>query len=168
MQPVVLQQAQPAVAQPSLADVLSDLLAIVRGIYEAEHSFHWRTRGPTFYSDHLLFGRIYEATYAELDTIAEKLIGLTGDCEAVAPVAQAQKTAAFLAGCGCGHDPANFAYEALALEKHLIELVSSILAMYKGHLSTGLENFLQDLADRHETHVYLLSQSAALGSSRRG
>lgn len=160
--PVAVQHVQnESGAMPPLSGVLSDLLAIVRAVYEAEHSFHWRTRGPSFYSDHLLLGRIYEATYADLDAIAEKLIGLTSDNEAVAPVAQAQKTAVYLSGCNLGSDPSCFAAEALILEKNLIDLVSSILSMYKGQLSAGLDNFLQGIADKHETHVYLLSQASA-------
>lgn len=147
---------QPA---PSLAAVLSDLLAFVRAVYEAEHSFHWRTRGPLFYSDHLLFSRIYEGTYGDLDAIAEKLIGLSGQNDAVAPLMQAAKTLEIMQGFQLSDDPKSFAHSALNMEKALIALVSSTLEVCQSEMTDGLENFLQGLADKHETHVYLLQQS---------
>lgn len=149
----------PMTGMPTLTAVLSDMLAFVRAVYEAEHSFHWRTRGSQFYGDHLLFARIYEGTYADLDTMAEKLIGLTGNNDAVAPALQAAKTAELMQSFNLSDDPKKFAAEALKLEKALIELVCSCLEVCSAEMTDGLENFLQGLADKHETHVYLLQQA---------
>lgn len=144
--------------QPALSSVMSDMLAFFRAVYEAEHSFHWRTRGPTFYSDHLLFSRLYEATHDDLDAIAEKLIGVTGQNDAVAPLLQSQKTAEAMQIFALSDDPKMFATEALRIEKKLIELVSAAMDVCASEMTDGLENFLQGLADKHESHVYLLQQ----------
>lgn len=157
MEPVPSEPVGP----PALADILSELLAFTRALYEVEHSFHWQSRGPQSYSDHQLFSRLYEATFADLDPLAEKLLGLTGDQGAVSALRQSQMTAQFIADLHPSDEPGALTSSALVLEQAFIDVVRGALEVCAEQMTDGLENFLQGLADKHEGHVYLLKQSVA-------
>jgi len=121
---------------------------------------HWQVKGQPFYGDHLLFQRLYEGLAGEIDGTAEKIVGIYGS-EAVG-----------------GHDSIDRAHNvlkrwcdtedlfsrALQTEQEFQILVKSVreLLESKGHLSLGLDNFLQGLADTHETNLYLLQQRTSL------
>jgi len=138
---------------------LQNMLGFLRAMHWNYWTAHWQVKGQTFYGDHLLFQRLYEGMTDEIDGMAEKIVGIYGS-EAVG-----------------GHDSIDRAHNVLArwcgnpdlysraiqteqefqiLTKGTIDLLDS-----KGHLSIGLENFLQDLADKHETNLYLLRQRLA-------
>lgn len=150
---------QMEVHVPPLAEVLSDLLSYVRAVAQAERSFHWRTRGPAFYGDHLMFERVYNGTAADVDPIAEKLLGLTNSQDSLCPATLAAKTAQILANMNLSTDPKLFASEALRIEKTLIDLITATLQVCSEQMTDGLENLLQGMADKHEGHVYLLQQA---------
>ena len=152
--------AQMAVHAPPLAEVLADLLSCVRAVAQAEHSFHWRTRGPAFYGDHLMFERVYNGTAADVDPIAEKLLGLTNNQDSLCPATLAAKTAQILADMNLSNDPKLFASEARRIEAALINLVTATIQVCGEQMTDGLENLLQGIADKHEGHVYLLQQAA--------
>lgn len=154
--------AAPAAALPAappMADVLADLLSYVRAVAQAEHSFHWRTRGPAFYGDHLMFERVYSGTAADVDPIAEKLLGLTNSQDSLCPDVLAAKTAQILADAKLSTDPKAFAADALRLEKALVALITATIQVCSDQMTDGLENLLQGMADKHEGHVYLLQQA---------
>ena len=152
--------SQPAApAAPPLADVLADLLSYARAVTQAEHSFHWRTRGPAFYGDHLMFERLYTGSAADIDPIAEKLLGLTNSQDSLCPATLAAKTAQALVDMNLNNDPKAFAADALRIEMAMIALISATIQVCGEQMTDGLENFLQGMADKHEGHVYLLQQA---------
>lgn len=151
--------AERALVAPPMADVLADLLSYVRAVAQAEHSFHWRTRGPAFYGDHLMFERIYGGTASDVDPIAEKLLGLTNSQDSLCPATLAAKTAQVLADMNLSNDPKVFPADALRIEKALIDLITATIQVCGDQMTDGLENFLQGMADKHEGHVYLLQQA---------
>lgn len=158
---------QPAMPAPQnlepvvLSEVLSDLLAYTRALADVEQSFHWRTSGPSFYSDHLLFERLYGGTYADIDGMAEKLMGLTGAKECLSPLTQAAKVVQIVQEMGLSEDPAQFTKDCLRVEQALVAVISATLDVCQAQMTDGLENFLQGIADKHEGHIYLLRQVVA-------
>src|SRR5579871_6160597 len=53
-------------------------VAILRQIYLTHQFSHWTTSGEAFYSDHLVFERLYKSAQEDADLAAEKMIGLFG------------------------------------------------------------------------------------------
>ena len=142
----------------SLASVLANLLALMRAVYEIEQSFHWRTRGPNFLAMHDLFARVYGTTYADIDGLAERIIGITGEQDAVDVVAQSAVTAQLVQSLNPSMAPEMFAASALAAEVQLMNAVVAVLDKQE-LLTDGLANFLQGVADKHEVSIYMLSQT---------
>lgn len=145
---------------PQCKAALQNLLGFLRAMHWNHWTSHWQVKGQPFYGDHLLFQRLYEGMEGEIDSTAEKIVGLFGS-EAVG-----------------GHDSIDRAHNVLkrwcdvpdlyarALQSEnelqmLLEQIRSLL-QGKGHLSLGLDNFLQGLADTHETNIYLLQQRTSL------
>ena len=58
---------------------LSVVLVHLKHLYVLHQNHHWTSMGDPFYGDHLLFQRLYEATVEEIDSIAEKAIGLVSN-----------------------------------------------------------------------------------------
>lgn len=134
---------------------LSRLVALLRAVQLLHHTAHWQTAGATFYGDHLLFERLYSGLEGEFDGLAEKAVAYCGPA-AVDPLAQAQLVAAFVAGFA----GADLARKSLAAEQLLQEEIEEARAVITdaGDMPLGLDNYLQGLADSHETAIYLLQQ----------
>jgi len=139
------------------AELLSGLLSILWFLRIQHQQVHWLSKGPSYYGDHLLFARLYEAVDAELDQLAEKIIGLDGPV----PCMSGPEGAILVA--------AQFAkfekIEDLAMRATLSEkmFLSSLKKVYdclddRGELTMGLDDLLQAFSNTHETHLYLLQQ----------
>ena len=137
------------------ASALSRLVALLRAVQLLHHTAHWQTAGATFYGDHLLYERLYTGITEEFDGLAEKTVYLAG-VGAVDAVAQAQLVAELVAGFA-GADLVRRAYSAEMMLQEEIEECRATLGE-AGELPIGLDNFLQGLADSHETACYLLKQ----------
>lgn len=137
----------------ALLPVLVDLLALYHFYYAA----HWASRGENFYSDHELFSRLYGSVSGEFDGLAERIIGHCGP-GAVPPMVfcQAGQKVAEMAAQGAN------AASALPAEEAFQECVSGAYKTLEGSgkLTLGLDNFIQGIADNHETNLYLLRQRA--------
>ena len=140
----------------------SQVLAAVRAMAFNYQTSHWQVAGDTSYGDHLLFERLYEATQAEVDGLAEKLVGLFGK-EAVDGFAQSDMLAASLdamSRIGCPFERSLRAEQQFqALLKKAVKDLEGL-----GQLSLGLDDMLRTMANDHETPLYLLQQR--LGGAR--
>ncbi len=156
----------------SLGDMMSTpyaslavLTAAARALSHVLQTCHWQARGDSFYGDHLLFERLYADMPKEVDALAEKAIGL-GLPDLVHPLMQWEHMGHFLTlyvGDGNSqfprsHDLMRIAYNAEMLFKGFVLLTLETLEK-KGELTPGVENLLGGIADKHEEHVYLLSQT---------
>jgi DNA-binding ferritin-like protein len=130
---------------------LKDILAILRAQHWLYHTLHWQTSGPTFYGQHLLFERLYSAIPDQYDGLAEKIVGLFG-VAAVDPVSTMRLAFGYLT---TWYGP-DYVASALSAESVLSEGIAGALAAVGEN--AGMANFLQGLADSHQTHVYLLQQ----------
>lgn len=143
---------------------LATLVAMLRAVYQVHQGAHWQTRAQTYYADHLLFQKLYEATLPEIDSVAERTIG-SGGLALLNPTSQSARTTEFIdAVRGSGAKVPN-AHElvavSLSVENMLLQLIDEVLSL--PGVSQGTQNLLQGIADTHEGHIYLLQQRLAQG-----
>ncbi len=136
---------------------LSTVLVALRAASFIHQTHHWQTRGPQFYSDHLLFQRLYEESQPFIDQVAERAVG-AGSPGLVDAVEQAGKIAGIVQVLSRG--AGSLVNRSLQTESLVISVVAQALKMLgaNGAITNGTSNLLQGVADLHETFVYLLSQ----------
>lgn len=118
---------------------------------------HWTTRGTTFYGDHLLFERLYDSALENLDSAAEKFVGLFGD-KCLAYDMQADLIhKVLLKYKNLDGSPAEM---SLAIEKDFIKFSRDAYDCFdkSGKLSLGLDDMIMAIASQREESVYLLQQ----------
>lgn len=149
-------------ASPHQADSWSNLLARINGLYTMYYTSHWKSKGSNYYGDHLLYERLYKATFEDIDGIAEKAIGTTDDDSFISPYRWAQETASYINSWDTDESNDNYEFPDTLLnaERDVITTISSIKSSFeaRGYLTDGIDDFLQGLASKHEGHVYLLQQ----------
>lgn len=149
---------------------LGALVAVLRAAALVHQSHHWQTRGDTFYSDHKLYEHLYGESLGPIDRLAERAVG-AGHRLLVHPVIQASQVGA-LVKFFCGDiqidpTPDEYALTSFVTEAHVLSFIGTAYGALKaaGVLSPGTDNLLQDIADTHETFVYLLRQRAQTKTS---
>lgn len=154
-----LSKASPADLEAACVRVLVTLQAVER----LHHAAHLQAKGPESYSDHLLFQRLYAGVQAEIDGLSEKMVAAFGEYTVDADARAADVAETLNAWLSLGGGPLAI---GLSAELELQRVIADALGQDP---SPGLENFLQGLADAHETPVYLLQQrlSPAVEKSMR-
>ena len=136
---------------PDIEGACVEVLVTLQAIERLHHAAHLQAKGPESYSDHLLFGRLYEGVQHEIDGLSEKMVAAFGGA-CVDADARGADAAELLADWSKTGDTFQ---RALGAEMQLQDAFEAALA---AEVSPGLENLLQGLADAHETAVYLLQQ----------
>jgi len=131
---------------------LHSLFCELRALDWCHRAAHWQASGNTAFQEHLLFERLYGNTVEEIDAFAEKLVGAFGN-EMVSPVDCVAGTAWFIRAAQKTGEPIPAALEA---EERFLRHLSDVLE--SEDMTPGMENFIQGLADKHESHTYLLKQ----------
>lgn len=146
----------------SLHSSLIEILACLRATQWHAWVTHWKSSGPNYYADHLLFQRIYEGTgggpniNAQIDGLGERIVALYGskgiDAEVI--IGKAHKFIREIKG----KEPIS---GSLYLEEKLLEALQkaiSSLSDLSPSYSVNLDNYLRSLGDERSTVVYLLRQ----------
>ena len=140
---------------------LAALLSATRALAMLHQSNHWRAFGDPFYGDHLLYERVYGAVDGDIDSIAERLVGLAGDMM-IDPVISAAQAARILQDGmqTVESSPDDMVRIALEAEMYYLDMLEAVVANLesKGLLSYGTDNMLAGIADKHEGLVYLLKR----------
>lgn len=146
------------------AMVGEEMLLEILGMLRAQHwmywNAHWTVGGKSFYGNHLLFARLYDETLEDdVDGMAEKIIGLFG-ADVVTPVDTMARAAGWLLKWTEIKCPF---CRGLQSEDDLIEYIQmTIDSLVESEVMTkGLEAFLSEISNRHETNQYLLGQVMA-------
>ena len=131
---------------------LSVLLVHLKFLAAVHQNHHWITKGDPFYGDHLLFARIYEATTTDIDTLAEKAIGL-GSTSNVDIILQ-HKQLCQLQGYGMTAtipQPTELAKRSYLAEMNFLKAAAHLAEHLKanGTMSRGLDNLLAGIEDKH-------------------
>lgn len=140
-----------------IASVLNEVLACLRAQNLSYQTSHWQSKGRYSYQDHLLFERLYNSVLEEIDTLAEKISGLTSSDE-VALSIQDPQISRFLQTWS--RIP-NHHERGLKSEEDLQNLMGDAFEELTGAglASLGLEDFLAATSSAHETNIYLLQQA---------
>ncbi len=157
-----LAEAVVVVADPqALANDQSSLwlmmLGDLKALYDAYYSAHWRSYGDPYYGDHLMYQRLYGDLVDEIDSIAERALGITGNDAIVEPTTLLSTEMSCLKALVM---PGEFAGSMLEAEKRFLQRLKTMLDTLRAGalLSDGTENLIQGIADKHEEHVYILSR----------
>lgn len=151
--------------------LLANFVWELRFLSMASQTAHWRVFGPTSYSDHQLYGRVYEKLDELLDPLAEQLTALSqmDDERFVSPTAQAQYIYMRFSDIAprLEHaltDPnltaAFFYQELLGITRKMRTLAQDLGR--GGEISFGLEDLLAATAGELETLVFFLERRAQI------
>jgi DNA-binding ferritin-like protein len=119
---------------------------------------HWTAKGVAFYSDHLLFERLYNDTLKNLDLAAEKFQGLFKD-QCLDYDMQADMLHKVLVKYkNLEGSPIQMALEA---ERDFLKFSQDAYNCFEeeGKLTLGLDDMIMSIASKREEVVYLLQQS---------
>ena len=145
------------------SDTMIKYLAIHRMMLLMYQHIHWVTRGTAFFADHLLYERIYNKIAEEIDTVAEKSIGLSGE-ESACPIETTRLSLNLMESLfpdfNIMCDPHNMVESLILMET---EFVNQSNAVYKKleeeeEMTLGLDDMLSSLHSSHEENLYLLKQ----------
>jgi DNA-binding ferritin-like protein len=139
---------------------LGVLLGYLRSLGLIHQSHHWQTSGDNYYSDHLLFERVYGNIQGEIDILGEKIVGL-GGLKLTNYFVQMKHMDTFLNEVSKGHSLTKESLDAEILFVAVGELVVKIL-LEKDLLTRGLEQTLGSILEKHEESLYLLHQRAGI------
>lgn len=149
-------------------DELPTLLALLRALAVVHQTAHWQSRGEAFYADHLLFERLYGDLVGEIDSVAERAVGLLGS-DSVDASRQMVKVSQFVDFFSSQptSGPNMLALRSLRAETSFL-LVTQVLVKglkARGTFSRGTDNLVAGIEDKHEEHVYLLQQRVGVNPS---
>lgn len=133
---------------------MHDIIYILGALNVFYNSAHWRSKGPLFYQDHLLFARLYEKIDDEIDELVELIIGATGDDSFVEPKIFNEKVQSFTPE-GSVESKTNL-IRALNLEEGLLARISSF---DEKEVGVGIYNQLAEIAESHTRNLYLIKQT---------
>jgi DNA-binding ferritin-like protein len=134
--------------------LMKTILAYLEVSYLFYQSAHWQTKGSDFYGDHLLFQRIYEGLREEIDTVAEKIVGVyaADHVDFKRRLSNMVLLADFL---DMEYIQKEYISTGLLLEQKVLDLLQEA---DQGTFSAGVKDLLAGIANTHEGHVYLLKQ----------
>lgn len=140
-------------------EALTVLIERLRALKWLSWNAHWMASGPTSYSDHLLFERIYDAIDKQVDTVAENLFG-----------SNPSLTKASWA-LGVQHNVTDYVESVLGGKKDSVSAKDVMTALRDVHracqdvldlkANLAAEDFAPAIAKRMETFIYLLQQRGA-------
>jgi DNA-binding ferritin-like protein len=135
---------------------LTRLLTALRVAAITAQTNHWACAGENYYSDHLLFQRIYQADDAEIDGFAERAIAFAGP-EAANPVVIAYDVAECLADLAYIE---NRLQRQLTAERCVISCAQALMDVISRRPETklGWDDVLGAIVSKREEHEYLLKR----------
>lgn len=150
------------IAENNVKEMLSAYVAHIRSLYLIHQNHHWQCSGPNFYSNHLLFERLYTEAAEQADMLAEKVIGLFG--VSLLELGKQANLISALTSVYAGANPDNFIADSLAAEKDFIKFCGTVKDYLTkiGNLSLGLDDLIMELASKSEGRVYLLQQTSSI------
>jgi DNA-binding ferritin-like protein len=112
---------------------------------------HHDTQGPTFFEDHKMFGKLYEAYGEAYDSAVERTLGLGIKLDLAKLAQDAAKNAAFHPN---EHSPEKLFSDVMSGEKNLCSVC--VAAMAKA--SEGTKNLLAQFCDDSEKRQFLIQK----------
>lgn len=144
-----------------VCQVLTKMLALLRAQRWNYQTCHWQAKGTGYYGDHLMFQRLYEGLDGEVDTLAEKIVGIMGaDLRGryhFDNLSQVDMTKLWLESWSVLECPYRRSQQS---EKDFQSYFKAAYDLLKklGGLTLGLDDWIMATANAHETNSYLLQQ----------
>ena len=134
------------------------LLCLLRTVYNVHQHSHWLCSSPQFYSNHLLFERLYKDAAERVDSLAEKTIGLFGN-DSLDYKVQLD----IMQGMIKDFISDDHIQNSLKAELKFIEKATETYNKLKetGNLSLGNDDLIMSSINQAEVSVYLLKQAGA-------
>jgi len=141
---------------------LSVALVYLKYLAAVHQNHHWTCVGDPYYGDHLLFERLYGDIPEEIDSIAEKAVGLGCTANVDLQLVHSQLLK-LIAGAGSATmipQSSDLAKKSLMAEMNFLAVMKHLCDSLNecGLMTHGLDNLLAGIEDKHEGHVYLLKQ----------
>jgi DNA-binding ferritin-like protein len=135
---------------------LQVMLALLRAQYMLYQTSHWQSSGQAYYGNHLLFQRLYEGVQAEVDGLAEKLVGYVG----AGSVDLMPQVALVMSWVQRWTQVDDLHMRGLQSERDLQAVFQSSYDAIKAAraMTLGLDDFIMATASAHDTNAYLLQQ----------
>lgn len=140
-----------------LKEHLINVLATLRAQYVSYQTSHWLAMGTAFYSEHLMFQRLYESVLEEIDTLAEKLVCFEDDA-GVDMVEQTEKIHLLCKKWAEISCPIERGFESEKFVQSILEEAYEAITK-SDEMTLGLDDFLMATANAHEVNMYLLKRS---------
>lgn len=131
-------------------ELWQDLLAETRFLYLWYQTCHWQTQGANYYADHLLFERLYKDALEEIDSVAERSIGICQDIQVVDIFESVQRLSEKSKAV-----ESDMIQYSIKLEENFVAMLEEL---DKKDISTGTRDLINGIANKHEEHLYLLRQ----------
>lgn len=139
--------------------IANTMVAYLKAIYTIHQQNHWLSKGDHFYGNHLLFQRLYESAQEDLDSIAEKCIGIFGE-ESVDYKFQLKVTQNIMNK----YVSQKGLEQSLSAEKDYLEILKTcyIVLKEKDSMTLGLDDMIMSIYSKREESVYLLQQALGI------
>jgi DNA-binding ferritin-like protein len=129
---------------------MKSLAIILRASQLYAHQAHNLATGCTFFQDHKAFAKFYEAYESAYDSVVERMIGLTGDCD----ITSITRGACDIVEKSKFKDSRGAFAVLLATEKS----ICNVCITENKKASLGTQNLLQGIADGSEMRQYQIQQ----------
>lgn len=151
------EQAENDSGGGTLREHLANVLATLRAQYVSYQTSHWLAMGVAFYSEHLMFERLYNSVLEEIDTLAEKLVCFEGDAS-VDMVEQTEKIHLLCKKWAETSCPIERGLESEKFVQSVLEEAYEAITK-SDEMTLGLDDFLMATANAHEENMYLLKRN---------
>ena len=145
------------------SEPLKKYLACMRTVHLYHQHAHWVSKGVPYYGDHLLFERLYDNLTNEIDSFAERAVGLTDDdvaCPITVTGMAFKNLKSLLPDFNPSGHPDDTVRGALRIERYFLKTTNELYDTLKesDKITLGLDDLLMELYSAHEANIYLLQQ----------
>lgn len=135
-------------------EIMSTYVAFLRALYRIHQDAHWKAQGESYYANHLLFQRIYEATSDSVDEAAEKCLGIFDELDS-----KEELQSSIVQSFEKRYE--NLLERSLMAEEAFLKLSEKTYETLKKNdvMTLGLDDMIMAIANNHEVHVYLLKRA---------
>lgn len=144
---------------------LSAVLTVAHAVAMLHQTHHWISRGSAYFSDHQLFETLYSRLSEDVDTLAERAVGLGVDAnvDLHKRLSGMQRFIGEMYAPSGVPTPDAIVERSLAAEYALGRIIMMAITSMRalGSLTPGVESMLEQLHDGRERAIYHLRRRTA-------
>jgi DNA-binding ferritin-like protein len=135
------------------------LLSYASALDKYFHFAHFKSSGPNYYADHLLYQRLYEDSQKLFDSVGEKSVGVFGQ-DSIDATEDAQLTAKLIGKWRGERADKNLAVIGLEAVQETLKFAADLLTELgkSGELTGGVSDMVEGIENKLEEFAYLLGQ----------